>query len=137
MLLFQLRFQCVFLFGIRILVEECIHVVEMPMTMQMGLDAEKHLGQVFDRIGSSSALPSKMIIDLWRPPLFHQCLSLSHDSSKFNFGSVFIYQGNLQIQKQTIYVTIGRVLFSNPIAFVDAVTRRTYFNLMVFCFTWL
>ena len=37
----------------------------MPMTM--GVDAEKHLGQVFDRIGSSSALPSKMIIDLLRP----------------------------------------------------------------------
>ncbi len=26
-----------------------------------------------------------------------------------------------------INVTIGRVLFSDPIAFVDAVTRRTYF----------
>jgi hypothetical protein len=74
----------------------------MPMTM--GVDAEKHLGQVFDRIGSSSALPSKMIIDLWRPPLFHQCLS--HDSSKFNFGSVFIYQGNSQIQKKIIYFEI-------------------------------
>jgi hypothetical protein len=76
----------------------------MTMSMSMGVDAEKHLGQVFDRIGSASALPSKMIIDLWRPPLFHQCLS--HDSSKFNFGSVFIYQGNSQIQKQTIYLEI-------------------------------
>ena len=35
------------------------------------------------------------------------------------------------------HVTIGRVLFSDPIAFVDAVICRTYFNLMVFCFTWL
>ena len=33
------------------------------------------------------------------------------------------------------HVTIGRVLFSDPIAFVDVVIRRTYFNLMIFCFT--
>ncbi len=35
------------------------------------------------------------------------------------------------------HVTIGTVLFSGPIAFVDVVIRRTYFNLMIFCFTWL
>jgi hypothetical protein len=33
------------------------------------------------------------------------------------------------------HVTIGRVLFSDPIAFVDVIIRRTYFNLMMFCFT--
>ena len=33
------------------------------------------------------------------------------------------------------HVTIGRVLFSDPIAFVDAVIRRIYSNLMIFCFT--
>jgi hypothetical protein len=38
-------------------------------------------------------------------------------------------------KKYLIYVTIGRVLFSNPIAFADAVIRRTCFNLVIFCFT--
>jgi hypothetical protein len=35
------------------------------------------------------------------------------------------------------HVTIGRVLFSDPIAFVDTVISRTYFNHMIFCFTWI
>jgi len=34
-----------------------------------------------------------------------------------------------------INVTIGRVLFSDPIAFVDVIFRRTYSNLMLFGFT--
>ncbi len=35
-----------------------------------------------------------------------------------------------------INVTIGRVLFSDPIAFVDVIFRQTYLNLMLLCFTW-
>ena len=34
-----------------------------------------------------------------------------------------------------IHVTIGRVLFSDPIAFVDVIFRRTYSNLKLFSFT--
>ena len=50
-----------------------------------------------------------------------------------------IYFLKMIIQKHysIIDVTIGRVLFSDPIAFVDVVIRRNYFNLLVFCFTWL
>ena len=49
--------------------------------------------------------------------------------------NVSIFLNIVSLRQTNIYVTIGRVLFSDPIAFVDAVIRRTYFNPMIFCFT--
>ncbi len=56
---------------------------------------------------------------------------------QFIMNIICTYKTHLQSVGLKIYVTIGRVLFSDSIAFVDVIFRRTYSSLMLFYFTWL
>jgi hypothetical protein len=76
---------------------------------------------------------------VWKQELLRQC-SINKNITFCVFYRVRSrkkFAINFLLESTNINVTIGRVLFSDPIAFVDAVICRTYFNLMVFCLTWL
>jgi hypothetical protein len=73
----------------------------------------------------------------WRES-FRVCQNRARDTSRvLTMQVLYVTVHGVCFSITNIYVTIGRVLFLGPIAFVDVIFRRTYSNLLLFCFTWL